>query len=427
MRGWLFAFVLLAASFAADECAVPPCVSLPNLNPATNPGFIGAMILLSVSFVALSYAISSAIQNPSAVAWSKEQLREVIVGVVIVVMVYGAAATANALVVSTTGYGTIEDVGSGPVELGSATLEPIIGNLSVVYYKIGEAYFSVAVQQGTSVSWSATLIPKFTWWQPSIYYGRDVMPYYGLSPILQALTISSQNIMVQLLSFRVVQLFLLYIRNVVPEFLLPIGFAFRVFPFTKRLGDTLIALSLGGLFMLPASLIVVNELREIAPLRNVQLAEVTNFADNLDPAFFSSANFLKEGLCENIAMRFFIGFGELFWATIFALIASAPTLFATFYVWFEFFLVAVWPWVIWIMGLILGTVLLALTLSLDSTQLYDLTIAPIVSTLIPAATEITVFSIISVIVIAMVTYTGTKAISSAMGGEYMLYGISRLI
>ena len=423
----LFAFMLIAVASAADGCTVPPCVSLPDINPVANPGFIGAIILLSVAFSALSYAVSYSIQNASAIAWSKEMLRETIVGVAIVVMVYGVAATANALVVGLTGYGNIADVGSGPVELGEAALEPIIGNLTVVYNKIGEAYFSVAVQQGTSISWSATLIPKLVWWQPSLYYGRDVMPYYGLSPILQALTIHSQNIMLQILSFRVVQLLLLYIKEVVPGFLLPLGFVFRVFPITKRTGDTLIALSLGGLFMLPASLIVVDELGKAAPLDNVRLAERSSFSDNVDPAFFSSANFLKKGLCENTPMRILIGFGEIFWATIFALIASAPELFATFGFWFEFFLTIIWPFALWVIQLALGAVLLALTLSLDSAGLYDTTIAPIVSILIPAASEITVFSVMCVVVIAVITYTGTKAIASALGGEYMLYGLSRLI
>jgi hypothetical protein len=51
----------------------------------------------------------------------------------------------------------------------------------------------------------------------------------------------------------------------------------------------------------------------------------------------------------------------------------------------------------------------------------------IATLLLPAVTEATGFSIVSFIIIAIVTFTGTKAISSALGGEYILYGISRFM
>lgn len=415
MRGLLFAFVLLSLAFAAPA-------TLPNLDPVHNPLFIGSVILLSVAFVALAYAVSSAIQNPSAIAWSKDQLRELIIGVVIVVFVYGANVTANNMVTGMTGY-------DNAVALGSAALDPLIGNLTIVYSKIGEAYFSVAVQQGTNVgaSFGMPPLPTPTIFMPHPYYSTYTMPFYGLSPILQTLTIAAQNITIQMLSFKVVQLLLIYIEAVVPGFLLPIGFAFRVFPLTKKIGDTLIALSLGGLFMLPASLVVVNELNKMAPMDNVKAVSGMGFSGNMDPMFFSGANFMKEGFCENTAMRVITGFGEVFWSIIFAIIASAPEFFTTFVLWFNFFGGAVWPWIVWVMQTVFGIILIPYMFAFDAGATYDTTIQPIISYLIPAAAEITAFSIISVIVIAMITYTGTKSISIALGGEYAFYGLTRLI
>lgn len=417
MRGWLFAFVLLSLAFAATP---PPAVTLPDLSIENNPGFIGAIIILSISFVALSYAVSSAIQNPSAVAWSKDQLREVVAGVVVIVIVYGACTTANALVSGTTGH-------SNAVKLGEAVLNPIIGDLEMIYGKIGEAYFSVAVQQGTMVGVVFGLPMKLFWWFPDIYYGRDMMPFYGLSPIMQALNQSSTQVAIQILSFRVVKLFLAYIGAVVPKFLLPVGMAFRVFPFTKRTGDTLIALSLGGLFMLPASLIVVGELKGMG-LGYVDAARSETFYDNVDPRLFGElSGAMISGLCQNTAVKAIFGFGEMFWGLLFALLMSLATLnFAMFYTYFDMFVSLIWPFVIWAVQTTYAGMLVGF-FEADGGEMYDRTIAPIVQDLFPAVAEITVFSVMSIIVIAIITYTGTRAISTAIGGEYSFYGISRMI
>ena len=47
--------------------------------------------------------------------------------------------------------------------------------------------------------------------------------------------------------------------------------------------------------------------------------------------------------------------------------------------------------------------------------------------LLPAVAEATGFSIISMFIVAMITFTGIKSISAALGGEYVLYGISRFV
>ncbi len=414
----LFAVLLVTLCFAS----APPKVELPKLGIAENPAFLGAIILLSVAFAVLSYTISTAIQNASAIAWSKEQLREVIVGVIIVILVYGANVTANEMIKSMTGH-------NNAVELGSAVLDGLIGDLEMIYGKIGEAYFSVAVQQGMSVSIVEAVPPiKFFFMQPAIYYANDSMPYYGISPVLQMLSQASSQITIQILSFKVLKLLLLYIGGVVPGFLLPIGFAFRVFPMTKRTGDTLIALSLGALFMLPASLVVVGELKEISPLDNVRAAERETFYDNVDPVFFSQASAaLITGLCQNTAVKIAFGFGEFFWGTIFGLIASAPEAFTTFFFWFDKFVSMVWPWVIYGLQTLYGLILAGIVHGMDMDSIYARTVKPIVEILMPAVSEITMFSIISIITIATITYTGTKSISTALGGEHTFYGLTRMI
>lgn len=426
MRGLLFAFVLLSIAFAT------PTVNIPNLDPFTNPLLIGAMVILAVSFSALAYAVSTAIQNPSAIAWSKEMVRETVAGVIIVAIVYGAAVTANAMIVEMTGYGNLSEVGSASTALGSAALDPLLSDLEMVYGKVAEAYFSVAVQQGTAISVTLSVPPiKFFFMQPAIYYARDMMPYYGMSPILQSLTQSAYQLTIQMLSLKLVKIFLVYINSIVPSFLLPLGFVFRIFPLTKKAGDTLIALSLGGLFMLPASLIVVKEMRDLAGFDSASSAvgyvKTEKFYENVDPWLFSEQSAaLVSGLCQNTAVKIIFGFGEMFWGLIYAIILLLMQNY-DFFGNFNTFVSQIWPWVIYGLQMLYASILTGMSEGIDSGEMYDRTIQPIVQYLFPAVNEITMFSIISIIIIAIITYSGTRAISTALGGEYSFAGITRMI
>ncbi|MEW5996286.1 MAG: hypothetical protein AB1657_01690 [Candidatus Micrarchaeota archaeon] len=418
MRGWVFALVLLAISFAAEECAVAPCVFTPNLNPAANPGLIGSLVLLSVAFVALSYMVSTALQNPSAVAWSKEQLRELIAGVVVVVVVYGAVITANSLISGVTGE-------PDAVSLGSAALDPIIRNLEGIYGKVGEAYFAVAVQQGASLGYVVGNLGYVT-------YSESRMPLFGVNPLYLALSNAASQLTMQILSFQLVKVLLGYISSAVPGFFLPLGMVFRIFPFTKKLGNTLIALSLGALFMLPASLFLVKEMYGLAEMPHAERAMGIDFDERLSPWMTSGSISGVRAFCENTALRLPTELGEIFWGAVYATI-MAPTCnvgyFACWLAFFETFVFAIWPFAMFI---IQNTASILVSTAASDTsgiadEAYSATVEPIAAILLPAVSEVNTFSIIAVVVIAVFTFSGTKAISAALGGEYVLYGISRLV
>ncbi len=420
MRGLLFAFVLLTVSFAAETCVAAPCVHMPSLNPISNPVLVGALILISVAFVALSYAVSTALQNPSAIAWSKDQLREVIVGVVIVVIVYGAAATANSLISGMTGE-------PSAVALGSDSLNPMLSDLNMVYGKVAQAYFAVAVQQGASLGY---VVGSFGYGT----YQENRQPLAGVSPLFIALNNAASQLTVQILSLKLVQVFLEYVSTAVPEFFLPLGMIFRVFPFTKKLGNTLIALSLGALFMLPASLFVVKEMYGLAKdaMPNLAKARDMSFDERISPWMKSATIAAVRAFCENTALRLPTELGEWFWSPVIATIMATSCTVGYLACWladFNTFLYSIWP----LMMLIIQDTasILVSTVAGDTTGIangtYSATVAPIIGILLPAVSEINTFSIVAIVVIAAFTFAGTKAISTALGGEYVLYGISRLV
>ncbi|MDD2655461.1 MAG: hypothetical protein PHQ80_02215 [Candidatus ainarchaeum sp.] len=559
MRGWLFALVLLGLAFAAGTG-----VEIPDLNPQANPAFIGAIILLSVSFVAVAYAVSTGLQNPSAIAWSKDQLREVVAGVILVVMVIGAYATINALlvpfltpvtedvdrevshdVVTETGIWNVTyhvahgccAAGCGPGEcitgdgrddfegeapgpftisagmcgefpdpaaapcvnvlvtaneeqpceyggslysstchiserapvaqpdgtyhttdveitvdkdvvtrtetvtetvtetishppmtdnamltLGEEALLSVINTTKRIYERVGEAYFSVALYQGMSVSTTRLNLYYVTW-------GESSAPFAGISHVMVALNQGAQQLTFQLLSFRVVLIFLSYINSVVPSFILPIGMAFRVFPFTKKIGNTLIALSLGALFMFPASLVLVKEIHGSINSEKVNEALGKSFLLEYEGVGSETYGPLM-AFCKEPVLRIILLPGEIPLSIIWASIVCAFSTLAYAACWIAqwmFFLQILWPLLNFAVQNIFSIFVLPFANQMEPQMIYDDLVQPVQMILLPAIAETAMFAIIASLIIAIVTITGTKAIASAIGGDYILYGITRLV
>ena len=410
MRRALLALLLISLCFAG----APPKIELPDLGWEENPGFLFAIALLSTALVAIAYAVSSVTQSPQLTAWSKEMMRELMVGVVIVVLVIGAATTVDTMIGSIPGY-----EGEKLATLGSKALDEHIDNLEKLYEKVAQGYWAIGAYAPTTVSWT----PIQIW---IISYGRSKMPYLGVNAALGSLSMAVQQLTFQILSLKFVQVFLVYISKVAYSFLLPVGLALRVFPLTKRVGSTIIALSLGGLFMLPAGVIVAGELadtlkpdsfdeaidRDYKPSRSVTL--IFNFM-----WFF----------CET-PLRLFFQLGELFWAITIPTIACAaagPGYAACWYAMFQLILYIAYPLATMIFNMLISSWLVPSLTNQSADTIYSAWVSEINQYLLPAVSEMTALSIVMVLIIAVIAVSGTKAISSALGGEFVMYGISRLV
>ncbi|MFA5411868.1 MAG: hypothetical protein WC350_00780 [Candidatus Micrarchaeia archaeon] len=497
MRGWLFALALLGLAFSVETVHV----GLPDISVEGNPLFLGAVILLSVSFVAVAYAVSYSIQNASAIAWSKDQLREVIAGVVLIIIIFAAYKVANEMArpfigtgetggerpaemrlvrhgccsedptPACSGYGNpipcesvIDTVVTGccseeamgacsgtnnptpcttemvPVEappdeepdrsgpnpmliLGEEALNQTISDLETIYMKIGEGYFTIGGYQGITLS--RPVVNAFY-----VQYTESDSPFVGVGSLLGGLNQAAYQVTFQLLSFRFVLVLLKYIDIVVPGFLLPAGMMFRVFPFTKKLGNTLIALSLGALFMLPASLILVKEIKNSMPGVPGGTAMATSFLNEYTPAHGEADILAMSEVCKNEVSRAFFMPGELVTGAIFATILAIACLAGYFACWLTYFQLwfnLIWPILTFAVTTIYTIFVMPFAGAPDAGEVYNDLMRNIAEVLLPGVSQITAFSIISIVVIGIVTFAGTKAISSAIGGEYVLYGISRLI
>ena len=412
--GPLLLFLLLSIGLSFS-------VAAPEL-PDLGIEFLAIVMLLSIVVVAMAAMIGEALQSPSITAWSKEQLREVAAGVVLVVLIWGATAGSSTMI-SAIFLHDGEGISDMP-QLGEAALGDHIEYMETLYLKVADAYQAVGLLQGLSYFAS---IGGF--W---IYFGQGNSPYFGASVLMGPLSAAANNLTIQILTFRLIQVFCEYVSAVFPAFILPIALAFRLFPFTRKMGNTLIAISLGAIFIFPLSLMFVNEFWHAADWQYKTKVLSTNFDfDHMEldsgmmDAFLSTVEFI----CGSQTIRIFLTLGEIIWGLLFAMIAAIPCLsgYAGCFVQFYYmFTQAIWPLLATFIQLTIGTIVIS-TVNADLAAGASPGLENIPETLLPAVMEATGFSIISLLLVAMITFTGIKAISVALGGEYILYGVSRFV
>jgi hypothetical protein len=76
--------------------------------------------------------------------------------------------------------------------------------------------------------------------------------------------------------------------------------------------------------------------------------------------------------------------------------------------------------------LAIGSIVLTL-FAIDAAAQVGPAFTPIAEILLPAVVEATGVSLVSFFMIVFITFTGIKSISAALGGDYILYGVSRFV
>lgn len=408
----LFLLVCVSPSFAAD--IVLPEIGLPLLL------LIAGLVSTGIGG---AYMAGSFLQSPQIIAWSKQQVRELLAGFIIVVLIWSVAMGTDSIVGAIFLNG-----GGGFASAGGAALDDHIEYMEGLYLQVCDAYHAVGMFQG--FGYFASL---GGFW---FYFGAGGSPFFGVNGLLGPLSTAASNLTVQILSFRLIRLFTYYIDGVIPTFLLPIALAFRMVPFTQRAGNTLIAICLGAMFMLPLSLIFVNEFGKAVDWKYDDALDANFKFENMgaDNGMVDFIMNFTEVMCKNAVIRNLLSLGEFIWAAIFAIVMSiscGPAYGFCFVNYFMIFWTELWPAIATLIQIIIGAMVLA-AFAIDAATLAGggggiEGMDRIATLLIPAVTEATGFSIVSFMIIALITFTGTKAISTALGGEYVLYGVSRFV
>ncbi|MBI5222944.1 hypothetical protein HY990_00830 [Candidatus Micrarchaeota archaeon] len=409
IRSLLLLFFVLALSSLSSASAVD-LVNNSHL-------ILGTVIVLIIITLALMFMICEPLNMPSLKVWVKSELREVIVaGIICAVCIsffYGSTSVTAVL--------------TGVSDYHQSALS-FLGNLSERSYA---GYFNaikvnqyVTMRSGFSSSFSAG----------HMYAALSLVqaPYSGYSALNIILNNISNTLAINIVTLEALSVFLDFIIHSSDK-LLYLAFALRFIPFTRSVGSTLIAIILGVYVLFPFALVFLSLTHSFgAPTSNPPNQVLVPTAVVPSSVFNDLSFTLPPGssfICSEPWMRLLVAnLGELgFSIPPCLLIALAGLPFgygALFAQCFQVMTQFVYP--------LLTNVVLPILWSavIIPASLMPANVAAVFNSLTSfnaAVVGLVVLTYVDLILVLMITMVGIRSISLALGGEYMIPGVQRLV
>lgn len=379
----------------------------------------GIGIMLTLGFLIIIYMISKLIINPQVDAWIKNEFWQVFVTVVIGAIVILLFHSADSIA-QTSGTGT---------SWNTTAISQVQGQYDALvrgYYSIGNAYFSLSRYTGFSYSRTKGM-PIVKYWYTDF---ESASPGAGLAPlqsqIMQAFNKLSQSLLI-LMSEIVLLKFIFF---AVPLYLLPLGLIFRAFPFTRSFGSTLIAISIALYFLFPLSLYVYNDLlvsvqRASGYDTDIMSRNIDSYAHAIDPGSIPGAKEISTPMASLIALLGDLGFVLVTCTPICAaaVIGGVPWSAC----WTACKMIAEAVYIIIVPGFqyIYGNGLANHILISKGTL--NAMFSLVLDNILPFVAFVWIKTILGFIIALTITVSSVRGLSSAIGGEMQLYGLTRLL
>ncbi len=368
-------------------------------------------IIFSVILVAIANMIGDALSMPAVKSWAQIELRELIVGGVLIAVVFTSLFLTNQGVEILTGQ---TNVISAAEKVTGATL----GNITAAYRTDILISSRLTAMSGYSYRVSIPI-----WFFGFSYTNAD---WTGYSALLSAPSLAAQGLANSLYIYTTLNTLLKFFNSVVPFYILPLGFAFRMIPFTRKIGNTIIALAIGAYVMYPFSIILVGELHKSITYPNPVIS--SGDLATISLILPSGADWLKF-MCQSTAFRTFMGLSEIGWWLVIGIPACIPALagfIGCFMGLYQPITAVIYP-LIAIVGQIAFSAFLAGG-SLDAASNIDPeAVYRVVSANLKPINNLIVITYVDALVVAITTYVSTKGISAAIGGEADMMGLQRMV
>jgi hypothetical protein len=368
------------------------------------------VIFIVIIFLALTSMLANTISDPKLEAWYRTELREFVAGVVLIVIITVTFIASNGVAIALTGESSYIDASRGIID----------GILSTA----DTAFYDLIAASGRIRS-SATYAPYINvpLWYVSISYSTS--PLAGIGMILGSLNLGAQGLSNIIFLFEALRLLVIFMSVVAPKILLPLAFIARIIPFTRRIGNTLIAISLGAAVFLPFSIILVDKLNGVIDVPSPQI-------DNLGALDTFLPSDIVEPLCETIPIRVILGltdpiFSLLICLPLLLIYPVGPALFAACY---NIVFYIVYP----LLNVIFQGIMTVLLITwegfmegLGGPEAYAETVFNQVHPFLTEINNFVLVGYIDFILIAIITVAGARSLSVALGGEWYMAGVQRLI
>lgn len=370
-----------------------------------------------VIFLAGAYMLSSSLSLPPFHAWVKTEMRELIAGAILISIIFSGFVLSNSITVALTGH-------SDYMQVSINTLDNMISGDR----GFDRAYHDVIVASA-KVKAGATYSPVMSLPLWVVYLTYRSAPYAGIMPILTSLGMASQALASTIYLYEGLLLLLKFSAVVVPSMVLPLSFCLRLVPFTRRIGNTLIAISLALLVIFPFSVVLVDYINQNVieyPDAHISGRDM----DKLDADPWAMV--MAEPFCASNTMRTIFGLGDTgFSLLVCFILLLTPFTAAMFTPCYNLIKEVVYPLMNTVFSLLHTIVLLIWTLATETrldadsgwaSDVFDVTYAFLVQ-----VDHLILLSYINFIIIITLVIVGARSISVALGGEWYLAGIQRLV
>ncbi len=377
------------------------------------------VIFMMIVLLSLLYMASQMFQLPQLTSWVKTEIRELVVAAILFVIVFaifnGGANTLSQLLTGDANYYARAHTHIAQMKMISlAAYDDLIRLFHAVGMRAG---FSASI--GIPLYFSAL--------------NSSGAPYSGYSTFFVLLSQAANGLSNLVFIYTAMEVLLDFFVALGNLGLIYLAFAFRFIPFTRQLGSTLVALVLGASVIYPFSLVFVSQMHSLIDVSDT-ISGRQFVRPQVNPvAFIGDAN--TEGLeftiplgsnaiCKEWPIRALTGlFGE--WSLILPI--CIPISIATFGVG--------WAPCTYLISSVIYPILVTVTavlwsISIGSALLGSSVVGPLFDVLNPFFLDINnlaVIGYVDVILSLIITYITTKSISTALGGEYMIPGVQRLV
>ena len=323
------------------------------LNPLVLGGFA-----VAISIAALSYMAGELFSMPSLKAYSKGEVRELAVTIVIVLFCILLVIPGGIFDAVATGF-TVPpprvcpewDEAHGGDGTGSSILQsPITGAYYVpdenLAFALGSYFIgckwkiddilsgTFAYSQGTDGIIMPELVGgyrKLLWLE--VFYGflstlsfsisptlllikaidfhiANIVPAVYLNLFLEANTFLSDTLGTVIMAFVAQELLLRFIEFSVPALFLPLGVAMRAFPFTRKTGSTIIAFCFAAYFIYPISILINWQIYDAINHPKCEGTALLQEGDACTYDFECCSNLCRRNKCSGSALTDFDSFGS---------------------------------------------------------------------------------------------------------------------
>jgi len=365
-----------------------------------------------VIFIALMRMMGGVLQSPQISAWVKTELRELIAGVILVLIIYTFFIGSKGISSAITGTG---DYLNASVDI----IDNILTNSTNGYDR---AMYDV-IKAGTRVRAAATYSPYMSQAFPYVSITYSTAPLSGVGILFAPLASATQGIANVLFLYEGLALLLRFAATAVPAVLLPISLSLRLIPFTRKIGNTLIAICLAAIVLMPFSVFIVGAMHNVIDYPDAFLT--SGALDRLDPSAWAMT--IAEPFCENMAIRFILSLNDV----IFPLIVCSPlllfTITAPFFPTCFTIVHYVYHLMMIIVQVIYAIALISWTTFAGEGIGYANDAFEVVYPFLMQINNLVLLGYLDAIIIGIITISGARSISVALGGEWYLGGIQRLV